>query len=54
MDLSCSNEKFNLMNSLLDKELETLKNFGGTKSSKLGILRIFPLIFSDFFPFEKI
>ena len=30
MDLSLSNEKFNLMNSLLDKELENLKKIGKT------------------------
>ena len=28
MDVSLSNEKFNLMNSILDKELENLKKVG--------------------------
>ena len=37
MDLSYSNEKFNLMNSLLDKELETLKVIGPKSTNPISL-----------------
>ncbi len=45
MDLSLSNEKFNFMNSLLDKELENLKKIGKnssvTSQENNGFLKLF-------------